>query len=71
MELTAEHVRWIHITALMELLATSFNAITFAPLLSPHARTILMSDALATPYTLARKKARSDALQHALRCLLA
>eukprot|EP00965_Chrysotila_dentata_P079017 2605792-Pleurochrysis_carterae.AAC.1 len=30
-----------------------------------------MSDALATPYTLARKKARSDALQHALRCLFA
>eukprot|EP00965_Chrysotila_dentata_P162901 5379667-Pleurochrysis_carterae.AAC.1 len=31
MELTAEHVRWIYITAL-ELLATGFNAITFAPL---------------------------------------
>eukprot|EP00965_Chrysotila_dentata_P209701 6185451-Pleurochrysis_carterae.AAC.1 len=52
-------------------MSTGFNAIAFAPLFSPHARTVLkMSDALATPYALARKKARSDALQRALRCLL-
>eukprot|EP00965_Chrysotila_dentata_P094830 3136455-Pleurochrysis_carterae.AAC.1 len=39
-------------------MATGFNAITFAPLFSPHARTVLMSNALATPYTLAKESAQ-------------
>eukprot|EP00965_Chrysotila_dentata_P164298 5425421-Pleurochrysis_carterae.AAC.1 len=48
-KLTPLHVAWLHISAL-ELLATGFNAIVFADVLSSAQRTLLLSDALATPH---------------------
>uniref|UniRef100_A0A7S0PZB5 Uncharacterized protein n=1 Tax=Coccolithus braarudii TaxID=221442 RepID=A0A7S0PZB5_9EUKA len=60
---------FLHITVL-ELLATGFNAIVLAPHLLAFRRVVLMSDALATPYTLSRHKPRSATLRHALACLL-
>eukprot|EP00965_Chrysotila_dentata_P132699 4387905-Pleurochrysis_carterae.AAC.1 len=66
MELQPVHVRWLHITAL-ELLATGFNAIAFAEYFANAWDVVLMSDALATPWVLARKKARSDDLHFILR----
>ena len=65
-----DELRFLHITVL-ELLATGFNAITLAPHLLAFRRVVLLSDALATPYTLSRHKPHSAALRHALSCLLA
>lgn len=59
----------LHITVL-ELLATGFNAIVFAPILQRQRQVVLLSDALATPFTLTRQSARSPMLSFAHQQLL-
>jgi hypothetical protein len=66
----ATMLRTLHITAL-ELLATGINAITFAPYIAGCRRAVLLSDALATPFTLTRHNAKSPALAGIHRDLLA
>eukprot|EP00965_Chrysotila_dentata_P175437 5791107-Pleurochrysis_carterae.AAC.1 len=68
-ELEPAHVQWLHISAL-ELLATGFNAITFADVLTSAQQALLLSDALATPHVLARRSARSPVLRFVLQRLL-
>jgi hypothetical protein len=59
--LTERTLRYLHITVL-ELLATGFSMILFAPYLTRFQRVVFLSDALATPYTLARHTERSEML---------
>ena len=66
--LTHEYVRWLHISVL-ELLASAFSTIVFAPLLPPRTRLVLGSDAAATVTTLTRETESSPMLtltHHAL-----
>eukprot|EP00965_Chrysotila_dentata_P157058 5188430-Pleurochrysis_carterae.AAC.1 len=70
LELSPLHVKWLHITSL-ELLATGFNAMAFATYLVGSWDVVLMSDALATPRVLVRKRARSDSMHAVLQSLLA
>jgi hypothetical protein len=64
---------WLHITVL-ELLATGINAIVFANYLGGSEddhEAVLQSDALATPYALARQSERAEMLQLVHHLLLA
>ena len=70
MPLTEAAAQRLHITVL-ELLATGLNAVIFHLHLRGAGRIVLLSDALATPYTLARQRAKSHMLVYAHRRLLA
>ena len=61
MSLSADDVKWLHITVL-ELLACVFNAIISARVKPPAARLMLMVDATSAFYTLADETERSEVL---------
>jgi hypothetical protein len=69
LEIKPEWLEWLHITVL-ELLATGGSALAFAPFVSAAQSVVLQSDALATPYVLAKHKSRSANLGFAHRALL-
>ena len=62
--LTAEHIKWLHITVL-ELLASGFSAIVFHRAIGPTAELALGADAMATPATLADETESSAMLMAA------
>ena len=62
--LSAEVIRWLHISVL-ELLATAFSTIIFPAALPRHARLTLGADASATVTTLTRDTERSEMLMQA------
>ena len=68
-ELTHMYVVWLHITVL-ELLASGFSAIIFAPLVPPANRLLLQMDATSAFYTLAHETERSPVLMYAHHRLL-
>ena len=63
--LTQQQANTLHITCL-ELIATVISTITFANLLQENAHVILMSDALATAYTLQKDNTASEDMAHVL-----
>ena len=68
-ELASAYLTWLHITVL-ELLASGFSAIMFAPLVPPTNRLLLQMDATSAFYTLVEESERSPVLMYAHHRLL-
>ena len=69
MDLTTEHLQWLHITVL-ELLACGFNMIIMGKLLPMYTRLLQAVDATSAYYSLARESERSEVLAYAHYLLL-